>query len=214
MRLPLLSLILLASASAALAQGGPASVTVPQLSAPDRPGAAAAPAQADAPASALDRSGRENLVSAGAPIGEGRRTAEAAPDLSTRAQGRAVGVAAVGGVDRCEPNTPAADTELCRRRLEARAGEFNKAGAAPVTPEARLLILSDPQNQPQTFDAATRRLGGSPQADALAGSAAQTLAGAIDPARGASSGMTAAAAGGAATALPAGVPSTVVIGPR
>ena len=183
----------------------PSSVTVWQLSAPDRPGEATA---SQTPAAALDRRGRENLVSAGAPIGDGRRTAESAPDLSTRAQGRALASSAIGGQDRCQPDTAAAASDLCRRRIEARSGDYGRPGAAPVTAEGRLLVLSDPQGRAQTLDGATRRLGGSPMVDALAGSAAAQLAGAIDPQR------AAAAATGATATLPAGVPSAVVVSPR
>lgn len=206
------AVLMLASAGAAAAQTAASSVTVPQLSAPDRAGEATAPLQADT-AATLDRRGREALVSPGAPIGEGRRTAEAAPDLSTQAQGRALSTAPVGGQDRCDPASAAADTLMCRQRLEARAAEFSKAGAAPVTAEGRLSILTDSQSQTQTVDQATRRLGSSSTMDNLAGSASSTIAGVLAGVNGAA-GATGAPASNPVPTLPAGTPTGVVLTPH
>ena len=200
--------LFLASAGAALAQTGAASVSVPQLSFPERAGVVAT-SQADTSAVARSRSEREALVSAGAPIGEGRRTAEASPALSTRAEGRAVHAAPVGGHDRCDAPGEA-ETRLCRDRLEARAGEYQKPGAAPVTAEGRLLVLTDPQPGSLTMNEAARRLGGAPGLDSLAGGAASELAGAISSTRGDTSQAGPANTGAAATALPAGVPAVVL----
>ena len=209
------ALLSLAGAGAAFAQGGPASVTVPQLSSPGRDRVTSGPAETQA-ASALDRKERETLVDAGSIPTDARRSAEASPDLSTRAQGRAIGAAAIGGRDRCDsPASVTAQTELCRRRIEARAGDYAKPGAAPVTAEGRLLVLSEPPMAPQSLDSATRRLGGAAPVDALAGSAAAQLAGAIDPQRaGSAAPATATGTGAAASALPAGLPPSVVFTPR
>ena len=206
--LALLAALLLAPTGAAFAQSGAAAVTVPQLTAPERRGVVAT-SQADPSAAANTRREREALVSAGAPIGEGRRTAEASPPLSTRAEGRAVRAAPVGGHDRCDAPGQA-DTRLCRDRLEARADEFHKPAAAPVTAEGRLLVLTDPQPGPMTMNEAARRLGGAPGLDSLAGGAASELAGAISSTRGDTSQTGPTNTGATATALPAGVPAVVL----
>ncbi len=172
--------LLLLTAGSAAAQTGAAAVAMPQVSAPDRSTSVGAPS--DVPSAALSARpprGRGDLVSTGAPIGEGRRTAESSPDVSTRAQGRAVATSAVGGRDRCDAPA-AADAELCRGRIEARSGEYGKPAATPVTAEGRLLLLTQTQPAVMTTEVARRRLGGTSQdVDFLAGAAAGQLAAAI-----------------------------------
>ena len=119
----------------------------------------------------------------------------------------------MGGRDRCDA-PGAADTPLCRQRLEARAAEYGKAGPAPVTAEGRLLILTDPQRPAQSVDQATRRLGSAPGVDALAGSAASTIAGVLNGMTSGATSPSGASASTSATALPAGVPSSVVVSPH
>lgn len=204
---------------AALAQS-PAAVTVPQLSQPRQAGAASIAGDASSPASPL-APGRGDLAAAPAQVGESARSVEPAPALSTRAQGRAVGTAAVGGRDRCDPASRAADSALCRGRVETRAGEFDAPAPAPVTAEGRLLLLTRPQGEPpMTPTGASRRLGGTAaDVERAAGTAAGELAAAISQQQSTSNTQLTPNGGTPVTTptsgvLPPGVPSVVVTQPR
>lgn len=160
---------------AALAQSG-AAITVPQLSQSQRIGAA----QIEGDAGSTSARSRAESVSSPVQVGSRSRSTESAPALSNSAQGRSVGVTALGGRDRCNPALAGSDTEACRRRIETRSGDYARVTAAPVTAEGRLLLLTQNQPPPMTPDSAARRLAGSPaELETLAGTAAGQLAGVL-----------------------------------
>jgi len=203
MRLSAALILLSLVAAPALAQpGGSAhsSVSVPQLSDPQAEGVLAPEGSSLATTA---RGARGELAAAPAQVGEGGPTAESAPALSSRAESRAVGVGALGGHDRCDVEPGAARPAECANAIETRAGQYTKPGAAPVTPEARLLLLTDPDQGPMTADSAVRRTGTSDaQVDALAGAAAGVVANAVSSPK-------------SSAPATAGVsPSTVVVGPH
>ena len=158
----------LAAAAAAAAQTAP-SVTVPQLSKPERGGAALAPADAAAPASARRSS---DLTTGAAQVGEARPTAEPPPPLSSRAESRAVGSARIGGTDRCDAQARGPEPAICDHPIEARAADYVAPGAAALTAEARLLILSQRQGSRVT----TPSTPGDLRVDNLTGATAAEIA--------------------------------------
>lgn len=186
------------------------SVAVPQLSQTERGAVAVGQTDSAALAGGSTRA-RGELATAPSQIGDQQRTAASAPALSTSRQSRSVATQAVGGYDRCDPALSSSASTECKHALETRSGEYASPGAAPVTAEGRLLLLTDPQPGPNSVDATTRRLGNAQGLDALAGSAANDLAGAINGTRGATNATTLNVAPGTTTALPAGVPSAVVL---
>lgn len=85
---------------------------------------------------------------------------------------------AVQGVDRCDPvlGKPTPD---CGQLAQAGAGA-SAPGAAPVTAEARLLMLTQPPTTLLTADGVSRQLSRpTSQLDTVAGSAASALASAL-----------------------------------
>ena len=144
-----------------------------------------------------------------AQVGNGARSATATAPLSTTAQGRAVGVSPATGSDRCESDPALAQTELCRRRIESRAAQYDAPAAAPVTAEGRLLMLMTPGASDATAESA-RRLGeAGPNLQDFVGAAAGQVATALgQPSAGA-----APSADPAPHGAPGGLPSTVVINP-
>lgn len=192
----------------------PASVTVPQLSEPQRPGAASVGASSPSLASTGGKA-RGDLASAPEQLGAAGPTADASPALSSLRQGRTLAAAAVEGRDRCDASSGQSDSRLCRERVETRAGEFATPGAAPVTAEGRLLLLTQPQGGVvMTAAGASRQLGGTAaDVERAAGAAAGELAAVISRTQ-AGAPPTASTADPTGGALPSGVPSVVVTGPR
>lgn len=90
-----------------------------------------------------------------APAGD--RSAQAAPALSRREEGRRADAAPVGGNDRCDPQ---AGTEkemaICRRILELRAREFSATEAPRLSPEQELLAREAHSDRVSLADLAGR----------------------------------------------------------
>ena len=88
------------------------------------------------------------------------RSASVIPsEISDRPDVRTLTIPPAVGSDRCDTRESGATAEMCRRRIETRAGQYSRPSAAPVTPEARLLLLTNPRatgsngqggNQPST----------------------------------------------------------------
>ncbi|MGN3974130.1 hypothetical protein [Tsuneonella sp. SYSU-LHT278] len=120
-------------------------------------------------------------VSAGVarePVGQvapaGDRSAQAAPALSRREEGRRADAAPLGGNDRCDPQ---AGTEkemaLCRRVIELRAREFSATEAPRLSPEQELLAREARSERASLADLAGR--GGAGRAPDAEERAAQEL---------------------------------------
>jgi hypothetical protein len=88
---------------------------------------------------------------------QGGRTAAAAQPLSSPSQGRTGAVSPVGGTDSCDPaRRRPNDSSRCSKVIETRSAEFNRAEAAPLSPEARLLV--EQRNRVANGQGAARRL--------------------------------------------------------
>lgn len=71
-----------------------------------------------------------------------RAAAVTSGDVPVASGAGALATPPIAGSDMCDRTADDGRGELCRRRLEARAGEFRRPSAAPVTPEGRLLLLT------------------------------------------------------------------------
>lgn len=88
---------------------------------------------------------------------QGGRTAAPAQALSSPSEGRTGAVAAVEGSDRCDPaRRQPNETRRCAQVIETRSAEFSRAEAAPLSPEARLLV--EQRNRPTGGQESARRL--------------------------------------------------------
>lgn len=88
---------------------------------------------------------------------QGGRTAAPAQALSSPSEGRTGAVAAVEGSDRCDPaRRQPNETRRCAQVIETRSAEFSRAEAAPLSPEARLLV--EQRNRSSGGQEAARRL--------------------------------------------------------
>lgn len=126
------------------AQASEASVTLDQLSISDA-------ARAGGP-------DRQTAVEVAQPARPSASAAVIASEVSRRSDGRSLTVAPAIGDDRCDGNEARLRTELCRRRIEARANQYNRPSAAPVTPEARLLLLTNPDGADTVGDIGRRQV--------------------------------------------------------
>ncbi|MCT2559216.1 hypothetical protein N0B51_09490 [Tsuneonella sp. YG55] len=151
------------------APGAPGGVEIGQIAAPrgpviveqeiDRalpaPPTPAAPRQAAGGTQQISRGEAREPVGQVAPAGE--RSAQAAPALSRREDGRRSDAAPVGGNDRCDPQ---AGTEremaICRRILELRAREFSATEAPRLSPEQELLAREAHSDRVSLVDLAGR----------------------------------------------------------
>jgi hypothetical protein len=156
--------------------------------------------------------GVDHAIQLGIPqsIGASGPAAVSTSEISERADGRSVFMTAVGGEDHCA--APARDkSELCRHRLETKAPQYARPNRTPVTPEARLLLLMNPNGNDVANDDTGRRLGNSTGLNASNGPA-QQLAGALRdqaPAQDA-----AANPSGYSRKLPISVPQVVIVEPK
>ena len=130
-------------------------------------------------------------------------------EVSNRAEGLALAVAPVNGTDRCDADAGAATTSLCRQRLENRASQYARPRAASVTPEARLLLLLNPNGTLAANDARGRQMG----LDGTNGPAEQ-LAGALQDGTASRDSDVATQTPADANAAPAPPPTIVVMPPK
>ncbi|TVV70882.1 hypothetical protein [Sphingomonas solaris] len=102
-----------------------------------QPAQIAAPGDAGAPVQ-LTPTGRS--ASGPAQVAPAPRSAQAAPPLSTPAQGRTGATTRVAGRDRCDPAAKTAARVPCTTVIETRGSEFPPPGVEPLSPEQRLLV--------------------------------------------------------------------------
>lgn len=94
------------------------------------------------------------------------RNAQPPQPVSTPQEGRTAAVERVGGSDRCDPAKPdEKKTAECKRVIEARAGDFEHAKAAELSPEAKLLLNQQLNAVGESVADATQRLATSGQPD-------------------------------------------------
>jgi hypothetical protein len=111
---------------------------------------------ARAPLAQVSREARSSRASP--QLTRGKRSAQAAMPLSSRAQSKPGAVVRVGGKDRCDTAAPARLPD-CSRVIETRAGEFTRANPLTLSAEQRLLIDQRLRDLPATADGAVRRIG-------------------------------------------------------
>lgn len=74
-----------------------------------------------------------------------RRSVQTSTDVPDRPDNQTVVVEPVTGRDRCDPSEPTRKTAACRRLSGARLGQAAGGGSgSAVSPEARLLLLANP----------------------------------------------------------------------
>lgn len=127
-------------------------------------------------------------------------------DISTRAEGRALATAPVAGDDSCDPPRSFKRSAICGKRLETRVNGYIRPGAAPITPEGRLLLLISPGNSRAATTVGGRQIETSGLNDP--NGAGEQLAGALQEKIAEDA---AAAAGAKVGPLPAGVPPIVAL---
>jgi len=100
-----------------------------------------------------------NSTTASRQLSDGKRSANAAAPLSSPAQGKPEGVVRLEGNDRCDPDSPQANTPACAHAIEKRAAEFTRPSPTELTPEQRLLIRQNATASEPTIQSTLRRIG-------------------------------------------------------
>lgn len=119
------------------------------------------PATRDVTPPAPQVTGERRQAGAGSQINQSKPTAEATPSGSTRAQGRNLRTEALTGEDRCDPQSPVAETagDACQNVIETRSAEFVSPDVEPLSPEQRLIVTQNAADYEGRDPAsATRRL--------------------------------------------------------
>lgn len=92
----------------------------------------------------LAKGGRTTDVEVPQPAQLSRTAIVTSSEISDRADGRTLAIPPATGTDRCDEAGTANRSQLCRQRLETRANLYSRPRSALVTPEARLLLLTNP----------------------------------------------------------------------
>ena len=201
------------AAGAAIALGTVADAQLKNDNTPD-PASSVTPNQVSARTDpVVTEAARASDLEVSQPTRPSRTEAVTSSEVSNRADGRELAIAPVIGTDRCDGAEGVARAQ-CRNRLEARADQYNRPRSAPVTPEARLLLLTSPGGTVAREDT-PGQLGSASGLNAPNGPTEQ-LAGALREraeAQDSIPGNTPGVPAGSVT-LPPNVPSVVVIPPK
>ena len=173
----------------------------------DRPTAAATSVTLEQVAPANGARGAGADLDVQQPARPPRAAAVTSSEVSDRADGRALATAPIGGSDRCDATGRADRSDLCRQRIEARAGQYGRPRAVPVSPEARLMLLIDPKGP----TLANGRQAGAVSGLNDPGGPAEQLAGALRDRAARDADGAAQGRSTDAGAVPPGVPAVVVL---